>query len=62
MMQMEGLHIFLQDQSVSDKFRAKQRTPCRALFCLKRAATVSVFLTVGFSHARYPNGNRTSSI
>jgi hypothetical protein len=25
----------------------------------KRVATVSVFLTVGFSHARYPNGNRT---
>jgi hypothetical protein len=25
----------------------------------ERVATVSVFLTVGFSHARYPNGNRT---
>jgi len=27
-----------------------------------RASTVSGLLTVGFSHARYPNGNRTSSI
>jgi hypothetical protein len=29
---------------------------------VQRVATVSVFLTVGFSQARYPNGNRTSSI
>ena len=31
----------------------------RPLLEKQRVATVSAFLTVGFSHARYPNGNRT---
>jgi hypothetical protein len=26
---------------------------------VERVATVSAVLTVGFSHARYPSGNRT---
>jgi hypothetical protein len=28
----------------------------------ERVATVTAFVTVGFSHARYPSGSRTSSI
>jgi hypothetical protein len=36
---------------------AGTRVPVQTLF--ERVATVSVFLTVGFSHARYPKGHRT---
>jgi hypothetical protein len=34
------------------------------MYCVSIAqrATVSVFQTVRFSHARYPSGNRTASI